>query len=42
MITNPIVPDDFTEGELERNSTVAKFATVQTEGNRKAASDKIS
>lgn len=25
----------FKEGELQRNSTVAKFATVQTEGNRK-------
>ena len=24
----------FDEGELDRNSTVAKFATVQTEGDR--------
>ena len=41
MITNPIVPDDFNERELERNSTVAKSATVQTEGNCEAASDKL-
>ena len=29
----------YLEGELERNSTVAKFATVQTEGNRQVTRD---
>lgn len=29
----------FTEGELRSEATVAKFATVQTEGNRQATRD---
>lgn len=29
----------FTEGELQQNSTVAKFATVQMEGNRNVSRD---
>lgn len=29
----------FTEGELERTATVAKFATVQTEGEREVSRD---